>query len=101
MPDQPPRRRSSGTTPISPDCPVCKGKGVIPLGVVAGAAPCKECSGSGKVTLERAGELFGLEPITRRDTPAALEAAKADESSDTEPAPPPIQKPDSRRDPDD
>jgi hypothetical protein len=94
------RRRPSGTTPISPDCPVCKGKGVIPLGVVPNAPTCKECGGTGKVTLERAGELFGLEPITRRDTPAALEAAKADESRDTEPAPPPIPKTDHRREPD-
>lgn len=95
-----PRRRSSGTTSISPDCPKCKGTGKIPLGIVPNAVDCEECGGKGKVTLERAGELFGLEPITRRDTPAALEAAKADESRDTEPAPPPTPPIDHRREPD-
>jgi len=91
-------RRPSGTTVISPDCPKCKGKGHVPLGLVAEVVKCSECGGTGKVTLERAGELFGLEPITRRSTPEALEAVRVDDR-DTDPAPP-IPRIDHRREPD-
>lgn len=89
-------------------CAHCHGQGKIPLGIVAGAVPCPVCKGTkvcqeclsvGNIALARANELFGLEPITRRDTPSALELAKADEAHDTERSPPPRSDP--RRDPDD
>lgn len=82
---------------------------MVPLGIVAGRVPCPKCQGKktcaeclgvGMVTLEKAGELFGLEPNTRRDTPRALEIARADESRDTDPAPPPSPRWDPRREPD-
>lgn len=131
MTDQPPPRKSSGTmrsTGKLARCPVCDppmgeergsgrcghchGVGTVPLGVVAGVAPCPECKGKktcreclgvGNISLIRSNEiLFGNdESPTRRDTPRALELARADEHHDTERAPAPIPRPDPRREPDD
>lgn len=89
-----PRRPSSGIRVGLADCPKCHGKRRVPLGLVPVMVPCDFCvvdgEPCGKVTLERAGEYFGLEPVTRRETPSSMRAAKLDtDPPDTEPDPEP------------
>lgn len=74
------------------DCPKCKGKKFIPLGIVAQVGKCDFCRGedgepTGKVPLSKQHEFVGLEPITRRDTPSAIKAVRESSIPPKEPDP--------------